>query len=79
MNKFTKIYVYVLVIIVTTWSLLSITSESGKDDFWPGPTPQAIRILMLREGPNYHFRTLFNGTLQIDRGNGWTNVKKEKK
>ena len=79
MDKFTKTYIYVLVIIIVTWLLLSTISESGKDDFWPGSTPQAIRELMWREGPNYHFRTLFNGTLQIDRGNGWTNVRKEKK
>jgi len=40
-------------------------------------TPPKVKAAIIRCGPNYKYRTLYDGTLQVNRGRGWERLRYE--
>ena len=69
-------WVTLLVLIVTNWITHTGVNIGPKwEDNWGGPVSGNIKRTMLKLGPNYYYRTLHDGTFQINRYDGrWISI-----
>ena len=78
---------HILKVLLYRWYVIALTvfvvmvlliepANLGKrwEDSW-SQTPPAIKAAVMRCGPNYQYRTLYNGTFQVNRGEGWERLR----
>ena len=78
MGAITKLYAYsVIILIVMLSSIQAAQTDTSGPWVWDKPVSVEVKAAMLRCGPNYHFRTLFDGTFQVskDEGNHWERLR----
>jgi len=71
----TRLYILALMIVIVFWLTL-IQVDSGRITDHPDPVvPEAIKQAMQRCGPNYSYRILEGGALQINRDGSWERLR----
>ncbi len=72
MEKITKLYILLLIILIVSWLSLAPIETSLISDY---PDRGAIEAAMRKCGPNHSYRLMMDDTLQVNRGNGWEGVR----
>lgn len=67
-------YAIAVVWLIVTW-LSHATLSSGGMEHMRKQTRPEVKAAIMRCGPNYHYRTLYDGTLQVNRGRGWERLR----
>jgi len=69
-------YAIAIVWLIVTW-LSCGTAQTTMQGEWifDKQTHPAVKAAIMRCGPNYHYRTLHDGTLQVNRGKGWERLR----
>ena len=69
-------YIHLLVLLIVTW--LSIgTAHTDMEGEWlfDKPVSAAMKAKIREMGPGYFYRTLHDGTFQVNRGEGWERLR----
>lgn len=65
-----------VVILVVWWVSCGVAHTDMEGEWiWDRPTPAAVKAAIMKCGPHYHYRTLHDGTLQVNRGKGWERLR----
>jgi len=69
-------YVIITVTLIVTW-LSHGTAQTTMQGEWlfDKQTHPVVKAAIMRCGPNYHYRMLYDGTLQVNRGRGWERLR----
>lgn len=64
-------YAIVIVFTIVTWLSLG-TAHTDMEGAWlyDKPVSQEIKAAMMKCGPNYHYRMLYDGTFQVNKHTG---------
>jgi len=75
MRFFTCTYIFTLAFLTLLMLIPLLLYRASIPDSKSTIVPEAIKIAMLKSGPNYHYQILVDGTLQINKGKGWERLR----
>ena len=59
-------YIHLIILLIITWlSLGTAHTDTEGPWVWDKPVSAEIKAAMQEMGPNYHYRTLHDGTFQV--------------
>jgi hypothetical protein len=69
-----------VIVLVFWWVFHGVAQTDMQGDWvWNKQTHPAVKAAIMRCGPNYQYRMLYDGTLQVNRGNGWERLRYDRK